>query len=77
MQTSLFFFSPTPNEYSVSNVAATAVAVARVRGARAARVMVARAVDLALDDDAVAAVAVMAGDQEGKQAGDEKEDAVP
>ena len=39
--------------------------------------MVARAVDLALDDDAVAAVAVMAGDQEGKQAGDEKEDAVP
>lgn len=51
--------------------------MARVRGARAARVMVARAVDLALNDDAVAAVAVMAGDEESEQAGDEEENAVP
>ena len=33
--------------------------------------------DLALNDDAVAAVTVVAGDQEGEQAGDEEEDAVP
>jgi hypothetical protein len=39
--------------------------------------MVARTVDLALNDDAVAAVAVMAGDQKGEQAGDEEENAVP
>lgn len=36
-----------------------------------------RAVDFALDDNAVAAVAVMTGDQERQQAGDEEENAVP
>jgi hypothetical protein len=39
--------------------------------------MVARTVDFALNDDAVTAVVVMAGDQEGEQAGDEEENTVP
>jgi len=76
MRRSPSFFFPSSNPFSVSNVAATAVAVARVRGARAARVMVARTVDLALNDDAIAAVTVMAGYQKSEQAGDEEEDAV-
>ena len=77
MRRSPSFFFPGSNPFSVSNVAATAVAVARVRGARAARVMVARTVDFALNDDAVAAVTVVAGNQKSEQAGDEEEDAVP
>lgn len=60
------------------NVATTAVAVARVRSARAARVVtMARAVDLALNDDAVAVVAVVARDKESEHGGNEEEDAVP
>jgi hypothetical protein len=60
------------------DVAATAVAVARVRGARAARVVtVTGAVDFALNDHAVTAVAVVTGDEERQKAGDEEEDAVP
>jgi hypothetical protein len=38
---------------------------------------VARAVDFALYDDAVAVIAVMAVDEEGEEGGDEKEDDVP
>lgn len=60
------------------DVAATAVAVARVRGARATRVVaVTGAVDLALNDNAVAAVAVVSGNEKSEKAGDEEEDAVP
>lgn len=54
------------------------MAVARVRGARAARVVaVTGAVDFALNDDAVTAVAVMTGDKQSEKTGDEEEDAVP
>ena len=60
------------------DIAATGVAVTRVRSARAARVVaVTGAVDFALNDDAVTAVAVMTGDEECQQAGDEEEDAIP
>jgi hypothetical protein len=51
----------------------TVVRVTRAAGAMAA-VSVARSVRLALDDDAVA---VMAVDEQGKEEGDEEEDAVP
>lgn len=62
----------------VLDVAATAVAVARVRGARATRVVtMTGAVNLALDDNAVAAVAVVTGNKQRQQAGDEEENAVP
>ncbi|KAJ8113421.1 hypothetical protein OPT61_g4444 [Boeremia exigua] len=48
------------------------------RGARAARVVaVTRAVNFALDYHAVTAVAVVAGNEERQQAGDEEENAVP
>lgn len=54
------------------------MAVARVRGARAARVVaVTGAVDFALNDDAVTAVTMVTGDEEGEKAGDEEEDTVP
>lgn len=67
-----------PSTNSSSDIAATAVAVTRVRSARAARVVaVTGAVDLALNDHAVTAVAVMAGDKQCQQAGDEEEDTVP
>ena len=72
--------SPLPHHQhrSTSDVAATAVAVARVRGARAARVVaVTGAVDFALHDYAVTAVAMVAGDKECQKAGDEEENAVP
>lgn len=36
-----------------------------------------RAVDFALDDHAVTAVAVVTGDEQRQQAGDEEENAVP
>lgn len=62
----------------VSNVAASAVAVARSRVARAARaVAVTRAVDFALDDDAVAIVAVVSVNEECEDASNEEEDDVP
>jgi phage-related baseplate assembly protein len=65
-------------EIVILNVAASAVAVARSRVAGAARaVAVTRAVDFALDDDAVAVVAVMSVDEECEDAGDEEEDDVP
>lgn len=61
-----------------SDVTTTAVAVARVRSARAARVVtMARAVDLALNDDAVAVVAVVARDEKSEHGGNKEEDAVP
>jgi len=61
----------------VSNVAASAVAVARSRVARAARaVAVTRAVDFALDDDAVAIVAVVSVNEECEDASNEEEDDV-
>jgi hypothetical protein len=54
------------------------VAVTARGVAWAARAMaVARAVDFALYDDAVAVIAVMAVDEEGEEGGDEKEDDVP
>lgn len=60
------------------DVAATAVAVSRVRGARAARVVaVTGPVDFALNDYAVAAVAVVTGDEECEKASDEEENAIP
>jgi hypothetical protein len=40
-------------------------------------VAVTGAVNLALHDDAVTAVAVVTGDEESEKAGDEEEDAVP
>ena len=67
-----------PISSSISDVAATAVAVARVRGTWTARVVaVTGAVDLALNDHAVTAVAVVTGDEECQKAGDEEENAVP
>jgi hypothetical protein len=54
------------------------VAVARVRGARAAGVVaVTGTVDFALNDNAVAAVTVVTGDEESEKAGNEEEDAIP
>ena len=67
-----------PISSGISDVAATAVAVARVRGTWTARVVaVTGAVDLALNDHAVTAVAVVTGDEECQKAGDEEENAVP
>jgi hypothetical protein len=59
------------------DVTAPRVAVMR-RAARAARaVSVARAMNLALDDDAVAVIAVVAVHEHGEDSGDEEEDDVP
>ena len=59
------------------DVAASAVAVARSRVARAsAAVAVTGAVDLALDDDTVAVVAVVVCDEERQNGGDEEENDV-
>jgi hypothetical protein len=57
------------------DVAASVVAVTRVRSAWAARVVVAGAVNLALDDYAV--TAVVAVDKQCQNAGEEEEDAIP
>lgn len=65
------------HRYAHSNVAAPAVAVVR-RDARAARaVSMTRAMNLALDDDAVAVVAVVVCDEESQNGRDEEEDDVP
>lgn len=65
-------------DVDISDVATSAVAVARSRVAGAARaVAVTRAMDFALDDDAVAVVAVVSVHEECEDAGDEEEDDVP